>query len=425
MAETRPNRRLTFVGGVMIAGTLCAVAFCYLRPFDLYLLKSWESELATISDEEVDVHLEQIAALGERGLPTLVAALHSQRRIVAETAVSVLLRKLGELELRSTEESSRIVAELAGELAAHSDQPGPYSGPGTYRLATRLLLWPIDRKLIDGERLVADCELIIRSAKRSPHDAVAEPADEQVDAQHSLASRQLELGPAERPTQVAGGGLPVQSTDAPPLPPQAVPILNPPATATTSEPPQFIAVQSPRALAPVPSLAADETAANPATKPLAVEPQQALESRREAGSAPSGATDRPDLRAMPDLGVMQKLAGADELLARDAVDELYRRGFQTKHFRLAELLVDPDPNVRLQLVQSLPQMSGIDSRPWLLWLSRDEAPAVRKAAVAVIATSADPALQQRLRELESEETDDAVLRVVRQVLHTGQTTTLR
>jgi len=88
-------------------------------------------------------------------------------------------------------------------------------------------------------------------------------------------------------------------------------------------------------------------------------------------------------------------------------------------------LIDPDANVRLQLIQSLPQMSGIDSRPWMLWLSRDQDPQVRKAAVAVIATSADPALLQRVRELEREETDDEVLRVVRQISNPGQKNTIR
>ncbi len=122
---------------------------------------------------------------------------------------------------------------------------------------------------------------------------------------------------------------------------------------------------------------------------------------------------------------MQKLASDDESLIHAAVDELYRRGFQTKHFRLAELLVDPDAEVRAQLVQSLPQMPGIDSRPWLLWLSRDQDPTVRKAAVAVIATSPDATLQQRIRDLEREETDEEVLQALRQILSSRQANSLR
>jgi hypothetical protein len=425
MSELQRKMRLPRVGAVLITGVLCAAAFCYFRPFDSYLLKSWESELSTLPDQDVEVRLEQIAALGERSLPTLVAALHSERQVVAATAASVLRRTLAELELRSTDESSRIVAGLAQELAARSNRPGPHSAPASTQFATRLLLWPINRKLIDGERLVADCEVIIRSAKRTTRGPVAVPTDEDVHAQDGLASTRNGVGPAEILTPIAGGGLPMQLMDAPPLPPQNARILPQAPAATSTAPLHFIPVQAPRALDTLPGYAADEVAKQPTSQPPAVDSRESLELRRDTVSVPIGATVRPDLRAMADLDLMQKLADDNESLAREAVDELYRRGFQTKHFRLAELLVDPDPNVRLALVRRLPQMPGIDSRPWLLWLSRDQEPAVRKAAVAVIATSSDSALQRRVRELEREETDEEVLRTVRQILDTRQDNTIR
>ncbi len=425
MAEKPRKWRLMAVGGVLIAGTLCAVAFCYLRPFDLYLLTSWEAELSTLADEDVEVRLEQIAALGERGLPALVAALHSERQIVAQNAAAALQRKLAELELRSRDESSRIVAGLARELAARSKHPGPHSGSASTRLATRFLLWPIDRNSIDGERLVADCELIIRAAKLSPRSLVAEQVDERLDAQESLVSNGSELRPAEVAMPIAAGSLPIELTNAPPLPPQtARDSTELPATAT-AELRDLVPTQTPRTLDTLPSLAADGAATRKSTQPLGVEARWSIAPPNDTAFSPSGPTARPNFRAMADLDVMRKLVSRDESLAREAVDELYRRGFQTKHFRLAELLVDPDPNVRLQLIQRLPQVSGIDSRPWLLWLSRDQDPVVRKAAVTVIATSSDPALQQRVSELANEETDDEVLRAVRQILNTRPTTTIR
>ena len=161
------------------------------------------------------------------------------------------------------------------------------------------------------------------------------------------------------------------------------------------------------------------------SQPPVVDSQHDLELGRDIAAAPREAPARPDASVMADLDLMRMLAGDDESLAREAVDELYRREFQTKHLRLARLLVDPEPKVRLALVRSLPQMSGIDSRPWLLWLSHDPEPEVRKAAVAVIATSSDSALLQRVRELEREETDDEVLRVVRQILNTRPTNAIR
>lgn len=427
MVETPRKWRLTTIGGVFIAGTACAIAFSCFRPFDSYLLESWESELSTIADEDVEVRLEQIAGLGERSLPTLVAALQSERQIVAQTAAVVLHRKLAELELRPREESSRIVAGLASELAAHSNDLGPHSGHASNRLATRFLLWPIDRKAVDGERLVADCELIIRTAKLSPRGLVAEQTDERIDVQDGFVSGENALSPAEILTPTAVSSLPVELTEAPPpLPPQATRGLSVPPAALTTEPQDFMPVQTPRALDAIPRLTSDKATTRQLEQPRDdIDARQSLSPRGNTAPIPREPTAPSNFREMADLDVMRKLASNDDSLTRQAVDELYRRGFKTKHFRLAELLVDPDPNVRLRLIQSLPQISGIDSRPWLLWLSRDQDPAVRKAAVTVIATSADPALQKRVSELEREETDDEVLRVVRRILDARQANTIR
>ena len=425
MRDMSQRRRLTAVGGVLIAGAACAIAFCYLRPFDGYLLRSWASELSTVRDEDVELRLEQIAALGEQSFPTLVSALHSERQIVAQTAASVLRQELAEWERRSSAETSRIVAELAHELAGHSVRPGPYSGSASIQLATRLLLWPIDRELIDGQRLVADCELIIQSAIRSQHGAAAERSAEHVNLRDHSISQMDALGPAELLTPVAGGGLPFQLLDAPPLPPRIASAVAESPPAVPTEPPPFVPVRSPRILDARSSVAADGVATQQSPTPPVVDSRQSLDLRQDIVSAPRPTPSRQDLRTMSDLEVMRKLVGDNESLVREAVDELYRRGFQPKHFRLAELLVDPNTQVRLQFVRNVPQMPGVDSRPWLLWLSHDQDPTVRKAAVIVLATSTDPALQQRVRELERDETDDEVLEVVRQILNRQRTNAIR
>ena len=69
-----------------------------------------------------------------------------------------------------------------------------------------------------------------------------------------------------------------------------------------------------------------------------------------------------------------------------------------------------------ELAKVLPSIAVSDPRPWLLWLSHDTDPRVRKATVAILATNPDPILQDRLRELELKETDESVLRVVKQAL---------
>jgi hypothetical protein len=123
-----------------------------------------------------------------------------------------------------------------------------------------------------------------------------------------------------------------------------------------------------------------------------------------------------DLGQLPDVEVMCQLHSSVAVQAEAAKAELQRRGYEAVHLQLARRLVDPDPEVRRRLAEALPQVAAVDVRPWLLWLTRDEEPQVRQAAITIIATSADPALRRRLRELAGEETDPDVLRVVRRVL---------
>lgn len=418
--QTRKSRTLT-IAAVSVVGLALAAAFLWGRPFDAYLLHRWEAELATLPDGEVPARLEQLTSLGDRSVPTLVRAVHSERQAVADNASRLLQREFSAWEMRSNEDTSRLVALVAAEMAEHAADPGPYSGTGAAWLATRILLWPIDRELVDGERLVADCELILRSAKRTSPRIVNEEADGVAGWQDALIAESKAPDPAELVSSVAGGGLPAQLTDPPLLPPQETQISNQLHAVAIAEPNYLVPAQTASVFDARPMITATDDASSQAiTRPPAVDPRQSLELRRDDPVAPRAVTVRPDLKSMSDLDVMRQLAGSDDAIVREAVDELYNRGFQTKHFRLAELLVDPDTGVRLQLVQSLPQMAGIDSRPWLLWLSRDQDPAVRKAAVAVIATSSDPALQKRVRELEQEETDEEVLQTVRQILSSRQ-----
>jgi hypothetical protein len=277
------------------------------------------------------------------------------------------------------------------------------------------LLWPVDRTLIDGERLVADCESILRSARPSPAGSLADQALDRAKP-GGLVSSADEVGSADLRTPVTGGRLP----DVPPLPPQVQRDFTP-----SAEPQPFVPLPTSRVLDARTSVAVDEEASEPVVEPPSSDPRRSLDLRRDLASTQRPPFASQGVGGLSDLDVMRNLASADEAVAREAMDELYRRGFQTKHVRLAELLVDPDPNVRIQMVQSVPQMSGVDSRPWLLWLSRDPDPAVRKAAIAVIATSTEPAFRHRVRELEREETDVEVLRMVRQINNSQPTTAIR
>jgi hypothetical protein len=99
---------------------------------------------------------------------------------------------------------------------------------------------------------------------------------------------------------------------------------------------------------------------------------------------------------------------ADAATEAAARQELLRRGFSHRQVQLAGAVVDPDPAIRERVAQDLPKLSGIDPRPWLLFLCRDESPAVRAAAARWLATSNDPRIRHELQEMARRETDDAL-----------------
>jgi hypothetical protein len=103
---------------------------------------------------------------------------------------------------------------------------------------------------------------------------------------------------------------------------------------------------------------------------------------------------------------MRQLHSAEGTEHSAAERELMRRGYTAFRLGVARRLTDPDPAVRRELAELLPQMSGLDARPWLLWLSEDADPSVRRAAAAILATSTDPKLRARWRELRVGENDE-------------------
>jgi hypothetical protein len=121
------------------------------------------------------------------------------------------------------------------------------------------------------------------------------------------------------------------------------------------------------------------------------------------------------LSNLPDLEVIRRIGLSAALSQDPASGELRRRGYTDSELRIARRMVDPDPQIRMQLVRWLPQVPGIDARRWLLWLARDEEPTVRKAAITVLATAADPWLRQQLEQFEHEEQDPDVLQTMRSI----------
>jgi hypothetical protein len=397
---------------VWICLTLLAIAaplafFCLpqMRPSRL-LVRHLSDQLATAPDGQVSLILQQTASLEEEGLPLLVVSLNSSRSIVADEANQVLLDQIDQWALLESRVSSPKVARLASLLAEHNAAATAEISRRRVDLATRLLLWPVDRSAIDATQLVADCETILQSTtveRWTPGGDFKQQvsAEETIPTPYSKAVARDETL-YEPWTKLPGGGLPMEIAEVPELP-----------RTVTTVPDELTEVAAPR---PLPG--------------LFVPPPAAIASQGQPGhSLSNDATDLlgprsantisetvVPLQDLPDLAVIHELASTDESTSSAALQELHRRGYEGVHLELAQRIVDPDSSVRLALVDALPQIPGVDARPWLIWLTEDDDPMVRKMAVTVIATSNDPSLRERLREIEREESDPEVLTVVRGAL---------
>jgi len=337
----------------------------------------------------------------------MVDALHSERRIVADTAAELLEHDVNAWQLRSRAASSPAIAQLGAALASHVTDPGPHAAAASARLATRILLWPIDRNVVDGEQIVAHCETILR--------AFARPAAAELLASEAASDREP-VAPANKPTRPADTNAmvaaPMSSSitdlaEALELPPQPVPrtVTTPIEPAPFQPPPTSNGITAPRANESRSGVHSGDD--QPDARSLTPQDQGV---REQAVLTPAV------LATLPDINVMRRLVSDQPAEADAAAKELVRRGYKPIHLQLARVLVDDDVPARVRLVEMLPQLTSVDSRPWLVWLSGDESPEVRRAAIALIATSNDPALRDHLREIEQDETDTEILRLVRRVL---------
>jgi hypothetical protein len=83
-------------------------------------------------------------------------------------------------------------------------------------------------------------------------------------------------------------------------------------------------------------------------------------------------------------------------------------GINEHQLKLARGAIDRDPRIRREVVEALPSLDIVDARRWLLWFSYDRDADVRRAAIALLATSSDPQLKKRVREAAESDADARV-----------------
>ena len=139
---------------------------------------------------------------------------------------------------------------------------------------------------------------------------------------------------------------------------------------------------------------------------------------RTAANVAGGEGERrlpASLAAEDAVGLIKDLNSEDDARAEAAEAELIGRGFTEAQIELARKLYDPDAAVRKKLVRELPGLQGVDTVPWLLELCRDAQSEVRLAAIALLATSSDPAVLDEVERIAGRDDDSGIRRIAERI----------
>jgi hypothetical protein len=381
----------------MIALTIgfVLVAWGARGPYRRFLAAYWLRQLHSAADDRAGSLVEAIARVGDPGIPVLVELLGSERACVASASRQALDDLLDGWARLPARQYSPKLAKLAQALAGRVDQFGPTARAHAADLAARILrLWRYDPAVVAPVDLIAACETVLRAAEDTTIAARdLDPAAGLVDvapavdrASDPIRRRALRgsAGVAEAPeallrhlSPVPGGGLPFE-------------------------------LPSPGHLAEDPASSPEEVEAGASDRPRQEVATDVRPVSRGDGPRSEGRRAPLDVSTLGTVDLMRRLQSPIALVVDEARSELVRRGFLGEHLELADRMFHPDPEVRMELVRALPESPHVDAAPWLLQLAQDENARVRQAAMALMATTNDPAMLDAMERMARDDRDPEV-----------------
>ena len=355
--------------------------------------------------------LQHWAEQQEQGLPGLVQALASKQEAIRSTAQRLLLNQLTAWEQLPPEDAAGKMHALAAALAKHVSDYDARGRAVAAELALRMLSWRIQTHASGCSRMVAACGDVLRATSarvKPPSSLLAKnhpqlPRSNESSEPHFHEDWVAKNGPDfGNPRDLPGGGLPLETGPKPaekdPTPGRLNP--SPHAEPLPSESDHF-GQRSPSSQED----SAEDTwelarSENRSWKPLR-QPEGIM--TRTAAEVPDGGDDNGDT-----VLLMRDLHDADSHVVERAAAKLKQRGFGPTQLELAKQMTSSDPDARRQVAEILPRVPGIDAEIWLIWLSRDENPKVRLAAMTVMATTGDPAMLKRLAQMARDDSDPRI-----------------
>ncbi len=401
---------------LLFAGGLLALGQWAWNQRTWFLARQWANRLDQATEPQVDSLVQRINELGEPAIPILVEALGSDRDVVARSAKAVIWDEMERWRTLPADQAWACLTTLAHALAGRVDRFGPEARGQAAALATRILQWPANGKVV-GRRVVADCERVLRAV---PSDSVA--ASQAPLASEGTASEPAKAGAVVGPSY---GGLAVETAPLPESSSKPSGNADPGLAARAegnpgSEPKRLIAspaersqgeLRRPWGLPTEPGSGDASEAGGPSVtnQPARLSPiRRPNVTDKGAGETSQATGGTPESAAFE---LMRRLHTQDPAEAAEAAAELKRCGLSERDLILARQLFHPDPQVRRRLARSLPQAPGIDAALWLVQLGQDEDPEVRLTALTLLATTGDPALSEQVRRLARTDPDERVQRL--------------
>ncbi|MBA4019298.1 MAG: hypothetical protein C0483_19200 [Pirellula sp.] len=384
-------------------------AWVYLDAWPREMSQRWEARLADCPDTEIAAHFKRLESFGAAGVQARVRLLMSPRRAVAEAARSSLAEYLQSLIAGDAPIPDVDLAPLADgmeQLVGLTQFGVPESAVDwTWQVLETTGGLSLEARLPTQTRgrLLIACNTLLERPTTTATDArtIARPV------------------PSATSPPAAGTAI---STIAAGIPASSPIISNTPQPAMNPAPTASAAVSQ----APEPSQAASaaNSAArvNPMRGPVTDAHVQPVSNPPRMPTITPEPT--PELTAEPALALSARTAWSlfAELGAVDTVSggalraELHRRGFSEAEIELGRHLTSPDAAERLHYTQRLPTLAGASLKPWLLHLSADPDVDVRQACLAMMATTHDPAILARVRELAFTDGDEIIRKTAAQVI---------
>lgn len=412
---------------LVVTAALAAAVYTKRGAWTQQLARRWQAELDHASPEEVTLLLHQLSCLGNTGIPSLVAAMGSQRESVARAGKDELWDEFQRWKSLDVGDYEPKVTCLARALAEQVEQFGPTARCDAAELAVRIL-----REFPAAARgpVVDACEEVLR---------VTAP-QRRLSAAHDGAGSPDRLAgeiPGDRPSDVTTAGLAAASPLwARPIAPPGLPVSMPSVASdgVAFEPGVALAGEGERAsrggspLAegsgtgqgrPGPGGNAASSSDDPQTAsvgPIDGQPGTGRQVSTDGGRLQSQSSKYNGLQT---VDLMRQLHMGN---AKDVEQELRWRGFNDVQLEMARQLFDPDPRVRKALAELLPSLQSVDAVPWLMQLCRDEDAEVRMTAVALMATTRDPALKAEAERIARQDGDPRLKDQAERIARQGQKT---